>query len=323
MNSRRLSPILILLLVLVLAFPTVTSAQAGNAGADPLGTRGGLILYTVPPQTVCVGDTFTVEGGSFISFPDLPPATPGETPLAPISFIHITVSTTVGSATPNDIYEITDSLYFSFTYTAKAPGNETIKATENDGVAFDTIQFKVEATCAYDAFLVTVLDFTAQVTDFEVHTLTNVAGTGTMKRAASASDILQGTGTWHLEENMLSQPPDCVQWYMPPLLLSGNFELDGEVNSEEDTVSVILSFLPRDGPPVFHGVSTCVDADGNESEGWGYVMPGGDEALIAKIQTDFPTGGGSQPVELTGGGVNIVQSVGNLEYTAVLTIIPR
>jgi hypothetical protein len=322
MNTTRLSSLIVLVLVLSLALPVHSTVRAESAALPP-GSKGGLFLYTVPPQTVCMGDTFTIEGGGFISLPCTPPANPVDNPMAGIAVLKVTVSTALGSATPNNIVEIGEDIRFSFSYTAKAAGDETIKATLNDGLAFDMLRFKVEASCTYDAFLVTVLDFTSNVGDMTVHTLTNVTGMGTMKRARSTSDILQGDGKWDLEENMLSQPPECVQWYMPPLLLSGTFELDGEINSAEDTVSVILAFQPRNGPPVYHGKGICVDADGNESEGWGYVLPGGDEAMTAKIQTDFPTGGGSQQVELTGGGMKVLQSVGNLEYTATLTIIPR
>jgi len=322
MNVARINASVALLMVFSMALPGQLSVQGAKLDLPP-GAKGGLILYTVPPQTVCVGDTFTIEGGAFISLPEIPGVNPGDFPLAPLSVIQITPSATLGSANPNNIVEIGEDTYFSFTYTARAAGNETVKATLNGGLAYDMLKFKVESSCGYDAFLVSVLDFTAPAGDFNVHTLTDVAGTGTMKRARSTSDILQGEGTWHLEENMLSQPPDCVQWYMPPLLLSGPFELDGQLRPEDETVNVILQFMPRTGPPVYHGKSICVDAEGNQGEGWGYVLSGGDSSMAAKIQTDFPIGGGSQQVELTGGGVNILQSVGTLEYTANLTLIPK
>lgn len=314
MRLKRLTS----LAALFLAFSLIAPPPA-PARAQAPGSKGAVILYTVPPRTVCVGDTFTIEGGSFLIEPDFP----GDIPLAPLTVIGLAITASQGTVTPSTIAEAGNDLFFSFKYTAKSAGQETVRVTENKGVAFDQISFKVEQSCAYDVFLVTVMDFTAQVGDFTMRTLTNVAGTGQMKRVRSTEDALQGDGTWHLEENMLSQPPECVQWYMPPLLLSGPFELDGEITPQEDRLDVILAFKPRTGPPVYHGKSICVDADGSQTEGWGYIQSGGDESMAAKIQADFPTGGGSQQVELTGKGVQIVQSVGSLEYTANLTVIPH
>lgn len=321
MNAKRLSIFVALLLVLSFTLPGQGTVRAQNSA--PPGAKGGLILHTVPPRTVCVGDTFTVEGGTFVTLPGAENANPVDDPLAGMSVIQVSVTTALGTAAPDNIVGIGEDMFFSFTYTAKAAGEETITATLDGGLAFDMLRFKVVQSCAYDAFLVSILDFTADVGDWKMHTLTNVAGTGTMKRVRTTEDALQGDGTWHLEENMLNQPPECVQWYMPPLLVDGPFELDAELFPEEDSISVILAFKPRTGPPIYHGKSICVDEDGNAGEGWSYGMSGGDESLAAKIQTEFPTGGGSNQVELTGRGVEIVQSMGELIYTANLTIIPR
>ncbi len=321
MRLPRFSSFAIMMLVVSIAFLASAPIQPVKADLPP-GAKGGLILHTVPPHTVCVGDTFTVEGGTFVTLPEVPGADPND-PLAGMSVIQVTPSAVLGTVTPDNIVGIGEDMFFSFSYTAKSAGEETIRATLNEGMAFDQLKFKVENSCAYDAFLVSVLDFTADVGDFTMHTLTNMAGTGTMKRVRSTSDALQGDGTWHLEENMLNSPPECVQWYMPPLILSGPFELDAELFPEDETVNVILAFKPRTGPPVYHGKSICVDVDGNQGEGWGIIPSGGNESLAAKIKADFPIGGGSQPVEMTGAGMQIVQSQGSLEYTATLTIIPK
>ncbi len=324
MIAKRLSLIVAMVLVLPLVFTDQTSVQAKAAAAPPPGAKGGLILYTVPPRTVCVGDTFTIEGGAFVALPDTPPpAGYSVDPLAGISVIVVDITTSLGTAAPNRKVEIGEDTYFSFSYTARAEGEETVRATLDDGLAFDQLKFKVVKSCTYDVFLTSVLDFTADVGDMTVHTLTNVVGMGTMKRVRAEENVLQGDGKWNLEENMLSQPPECVQWYMPPLIVDGPFDLDAELFSEDDTVNVILAFKPRTGPPVYHGKSICVDKDGNEGEGWGIIQSGGDESLAAKIQTEFPTGGGSQQVELTGAGMQMVQSMGELIYTANLTLISR
>jgi hypothetical protein len=321
-SGKRVSLFIAILLLFTLAIPTPSSVRADAAKAPALGVPGALILYTVPPRTVCVGDTFSVEGGGFVDLPQPPPLKPGEEPgLPPMTVLDLAFSAVHGTVTPDHIVGIGEDFTFSFSYTAKSEGEETITATLNDGIGMDKLRFKVQKSCAYDVFLSSLLDFSADAGDFTVHTLTAVTGTGTMKRVRTTEDALQGDGTWHLEENMLSAPPDCVAWTFPPLLLSGSFELDGELN--EDSVDVILAFQPHSGPPVYHGKSTCTDADGNTGEGWGYVMGGGSEAMAAKIQTDFPTAGGSQAVELTGGGMQIVQSVGSLSYTATLTLIPK
>jgi hypothetical protein len=45
--------------------------------------------------------------------------------------------------------------------------------------------------------------------------------------------------------------------------------------------------------------------------------------MASKIEATFLSGGGTQTVELKGAGMDIVQSVGNLDYSATLTLVPR
>jgi len=89
-----------------------------------------------------------------------------------------------------------------------------------------------------------------------------------------------------------------------------------------DSLDVKLSFLPSDGPPVFHGVSICVDENGDVGEGWS-TSSGGNPSLAAQINSTYPLDGGSKQVELEGMGLQMVESQSQLDYQAVLTIIPR
>jgi hypothetical protein len=114
----------------------------------------------------------------------------------------------------------------------------------------------------------------------------------------------------------------CVQYFNPPLIMQGPFELDGRLDAEGESVDVILSFLPKQGQAVYHGKTICVDADGEIGYGESWAQ-GGDSSMASKIEAAFLSGGGTQTVELKGAGMDIVQSVGNLDYSATLTLIPR
>jgi hypothetical protein len=180
----------------------------------------------------------------------------------------------------------------------------------------------VEENCDYDAFLTSVLYFDAEMEGEIFQSLTHVSGTGTLKRDREGSQFYLGDGTWHLEELILSKPSICVQYYAPPLIMSGPFELDGRLADDGETIDVILSFLPRQGEAMRYGDLICIDEEGGTGYAWG-MIEGGDPTLAAKIEATFLAGGGSQSVDLEGKGVDIVRSVGNLENTATLTLIPH
>jgi hypothetical protein len=110
--------------------------------------KGAVILYTVPPHTVCVGDTFMVEGGGFI----LPVQAPAGKPV-----IHLAISSTLGTATPDEFVQVGNEVYFRFAYTASRGGDETIKAVENNALAMDVLEFKVDKSCAFGASLTSIV----------------------------------------------------------------------------------------------------------------------------------------------------------------------
>jgi hypothetical protein len=304
----------------LLAFFVLSSVLPG-APAQADKPTGGVNVFTDPPQLVCVGDSFTLEGAASTDYPDIPPAEPGGIPLAYLKVTTLQITAALGKVTPATISKNDDFFYFSFTYKAASEGNETIKLTVNSGLATQEVKFKVQKSCDYDAFLLTYMNYTAQVDDWEFRSFTTVTGMGTMKRLRTGEPYLQGDGRWDLNEDILSAPPECVSWYIPPLIASGPFELDGKMAEEGDSLDVILAFQPS-GKPTYHGVSTCVEADGNVGQAWSYAV-GGNPDLAAKIQTTYPTAGGTQQVEMTGIGVEMVQSTGDLEYIAQLTLIPR
>ncbi|MDR3578164.1 MAG: hypothetical protein P4L50_30220 [Anaerolineaceae bacterium] len=304
------SKILFVLLFLSLAVPQVT------VQADPQVT-GGVNVFTSPPELVCVGDSFTSEGAAGTTYPDMPK----DVPLAPLMVTSVQITALHGKVTPSTISQDNDFYYFNFTYTATSVGAEVITLNLNNGLATYQEKFNVQKSCDYDAFLLSVLNFSTQQSGADFRSITRVTGMGTMKRLRTGELYLQGNGKWDFEENILTAPPDCVEWYIPPLIASGPFDLDGKLDEEGESVDTILQFQPS-GKPVYHGISTCTYADGSTGQGWGMAM-GGDPDLAAKIQTTFPSAGGTNQVELTGGGIKIVQSAGDLEYFAQLTLIPR
>ena len=277
---------------------------------------GGVNIFTTVPELVCVGDSFTLDGVASTDWEDFP----GDIPLAPLQVTTVEISALHGKVTPEVITQSNDGYYFSFAYMATSEGDEVITLTLNGGIATHEESFKVRKSCSYDAFLLTYINLAITTGDPEFRSFTTVTGTGTMKHLMG-EQYMQGDGTWHLEENILSKPPDCVQWYIPPLIASGPFELDGKLADEGDTVDVILAFQPS-GKPSYHGKSVCVDADGNELEGWSMAV-GGNPELASKIQATFPSDGGTQEVEIIGEGMNMVQSQADLQYAAQLTLIPR
>jgi hypothetical protein len=318
MKIIRLTAVMVIFLGLLAA--PVQSAQGARAARAPRGqdqATGGVNILGIQPRLVCVGDTFTLEGAASVDLPDFPE----DIPLAPLAYISLEIKADKGQVTPDSAWFPNDFTYFTITYKATTPGVDIIRISLNDGLASTIERVEVQKSCDYDAYVTTVMRVTADI-GYKATLLGNTAGSGVMKRLRDGEPYLQGEGTWFLESNMITQPPECVQWYMPPLTLSGPFDLDGKVDPEAETLDVILQFKPRSGPPVYHGKSICVDADGNQGEGWSYAQ-GGDQSLASKIQATYPLGGGSQQVELQGKGLEMMQSQADVEYQAVLTIIPR
>lgn len=309
MNTRLLRAFaLLLLLALLFGLQPPLSANAD------VKVTGGVVIHSVLPKKICMGDTITINGGASVTgYSDEPP-------IAWLPVTTVKARATLGQISPNLISQFNDGFYFTLTYKATQPGKETIYLTANDTVASTQESFEVEEKCDYDVFYTSVLHFTADMGDEQFESLTTVSGTGQMKRDRQGSEFYQGDGKYHLEETVLSKPSICVEYYSPPLIYNGPFELDGHLADEGETVDVILSFLPNIGAPTYHGETICVDEEGETGYGWGYAQ-GGDPALASTVESTFPITGGSQAVEMKGEGLNMVQSVGDLDYTATMTLI--
>jgi len=315
MRARHIPALALMLTVsLLLGFQPQQTAQAYDR------ITGGVLFHSGIPQKICVGDKLTINGAAGVSNMDEPPP-----PLAWLPATHLKIYAQLGVVDPTEISQYNDGFYFSFTYTATQPGTENLTLIVNEGLAQTQERFEVEEKCDYDAFVTTVMHFTADLDEERFQSITHVTGMGTMKRDRSEGlPYYQGEGTWHLEEKVLSKPSICVEYYMPPLILSGPFELDGKIADEGDTLDVILQFLPKRGASFYHGESICVDESGEKGYGYGIAdMNKADPSLASKIEATFPTGGGTQNVELKGVGMEMVQSAGTLDYTATLTLIPR
>lgn len=311
--KARYTVILSILLLFSLIFSFIPQQ---SAAAEPR-TSGGVAIFSVLPQRICVGDTLTLNGGA--SFTYLEDAPEG---LEWLPVTNVQIHAGLGQVSPEQIVHEGEDSYFSFTYTATQAGSETITVVLNGGVASTEEHFEVEEKCDYDVYLLEEIHFTVDAEDEQFESLSHVTGTGLLKRDRNGSQTFTGDGTWHLEEIVLSKPSFCVQYYMPPLILSGPFKLEGNLSEAGDTLGVRLNFLPRQGDPVYHGESVCIDEDGNTGYGWG-IIQGGDPAMAAKIDAAFMPGGGSQLVEMEGGGLNLVRTVGTVDYVARMTLIPR
>lgn len=308
-STLHLSILLILILVLNLVPQQTAAAQTQ--------TSGGVAIFSVLPNRICVGDTLTINGGA--SFTYLEDAPEG---LAWLPVTRVQIKATLGQVTPDQIIQENEGFNFNFTYKATTPGTETITITLNDGAATTQEQFEVEEKCDYDVYLLEVMHFTANMNDEQFSSITHTTGTGLLKRDRSGSHLFDGEGTWHLEEIILSKPSNCVEYYMPPIILSGPFKLEGKLSDAGDTVGVRLNFLPKQGESVYHGQSVCIDEDGNAGYGWS-ISQGGDPSMAATIEAAFMSGGGSQTVEMEGSGMDLVQTVGQTDYTASMTLILR
>lgn len=301
----------LLVLALLLGLPPQPTAAMYKVS-------GGVNILSVLPKKICVGDTITLHGAASAEYYDDNP-TP---PLAWLQVTHVSASAQLGQVTPGELEQLNDGFYFDLTYKAVQPGSETIRLVVNNGVAATQETFEVEEKCDYDAFITSVMHLTADLDDMRFESITHVTGTGQMKRDRQGSHFYQGDGKWHLEEIVLSKPPICVEYYSPPLIVSGPFELDGRLSDEGDEVDVILSFLPDTTRSFYHGETVCVDENGEVGTGYG-IAQGGDPSLASKVNATFLTGGGTQSVLLEGKGMDMVQSVADLDYTAALTLIPR
>ena len=278
------------------------------------------MFHSLPPDFVCVGDSFKFQAAAGITPPPYEPYINGVLQLPPIPVVNVDISAELGQVSPVHVWHPGEEMEFSFTYTAKKPGRETVKLVVNKGLSEQIERFDVHEKCDYDAYLVTVMHLKADYGEpFE--SITHVTGTGIMKRDREGSPFLQGDGKFHLQEDVLTKPSMCVQYYMPPLIMSGPFELDGKVDDENNSLDVILSFLPP-GAPVYHGKTICVDENGETGEGWG-TAAGGDPTLAGKINATYFLDGGSRQVAIEGGGMDIVKSQADVQYEATLTIIPR
>ena len=310
----------ILLACLLMLVLGAGPAHPAAAQTEPL--TGGAAFHSLPPDFVCVGDSFQFQAAASTDWPDFPPDENGNAiPLAPLPVTVVQISAELGAVTPAQINEPSDFVEFSFTYTAKRAGTETITLNVDNGLAKTIERFEVHEKCDYDAYLLTIMHLTVDLDDERPQYLSRLVGTGIMKRDREGSQFLQGDGQWHLQEIMLTRPAMCVEWYFPPLLADGPFQLDGRVADEGDSVDVILSFQPSGGT-TYHGVSICVDEDGNVGEGWSYAT-GGNESLAATIDSTYPLDGGTNQVEMKGKGIEMVESQALLEYWATLTLIPR
>lgn len=312
MKAKSLLP-LSLFLILTL-FLSLIPQQPAYAQAR---TSGGVAIFSVLPNRVCVGDTLTLNGGASFTYLDEPPEG-----LAWLPVTKVQISAALGQVSPDQIIQANEGFYFNFTYKATSPGSETITIILNDGLATAVEHFEVEEQCDYDVFLLETINFSVDADGEEFRSLTHATGTGLLKRDRDGSQHFEGDGNWHLEEIVLSKPSHCVEYYVPPLILRGPFILEGFLSDAGDTLGVKLNFLPRQGEPVYYGKSVCVDEDGSTGYGWGMIQ-GGDPAMAAKIEAAFLPGGGSQYVEMEGAGLDLVQSIGYVDYIARMTLIPR
>ena len=176
--------------------------------------------------------------------------------------------------------------------------------------------------CDYDAYLLTVMHMTIDIGDGPQQYLARQVGTGILSvivRAASSCRAM-AVGTCRIRRS--PNPRSVWNGTCHRCCWMARFELDGRVTDEGDSLDVKLSFLPPDGPPVFHGVSICVYENGDVGEGWS-TSSGGDASLAAQINSTYPLDGGSNQVEMEGKGLQMVAAQSQLDYQAVLTIIPR
>lgn len=309
MRARRITalPFVFCLSLIMAAFmPQPAAAQQ---------TEGGVALLSIIPPKVCVGDTLQLRGMANVrNLTDSPIWLP---------ITHVSASAALGQVSPERVESYSDSNVFTLTYKATAAGQETLTLTLNNALATFREGFRVEEKCDYDAFLTSIMHLTADIdADWQFRSITHVTGAGTMKRDRMGSEFYQGGGTWHLVETVLTKPPECVEYYNPPLKMDGPFELDGRLQENGDAVDVILSFLPDQRRSYYHGETVCVDENGDIGTGWSSAQ-GGDPSLASKIHAEFPFGGGSQTVRLEGAGMDMVESAADVDYLATLTLIPR
>ncbi len=301
-------------MLLISLFGGCFPRQSVAAQAD---VTGGVLIHSVLPRKICVGDVLTISGGASITnHKDVAP------PLAWLPVTRVKIQAALGQVTPTEITQYNDGFYFDFTYRARQPGTETLTLTLNNGLAVTQETFQVEENCNYDAFLTTVMHITMDLDGERFESLTHLTGMGSIMHPLDEGTYYQGEGKWHLEEVVLSKPFECVEFYAPPLILSGWFQLDGKFEEELSGMDVILTFLPLEGP-VYYGEVVCVDADGHVGTGSGGAQ-GGDPSLASHIQALFPVGGGTQQVQLEGEGLEMMMQSGvRLEYLATLTLISR
>ncbi len=312
------------LLLIVLALLLIPAQHSGASGAPPMqdGVLGGVNILSSAPSLVCVGDTISFEGAANIDYPDVE-YVPGELPPpVPLPIINLKIEAQNGQVSPNEIYHPGNDMDFKFFYKATTPGVDMITVSINNGLASTNYRVEVEEKCDYDVYLTELIHFRADTEDGELRTVTTVNGTGILNRDREGYYAYQGDGKWHLEEHVLTKPSFCVEYYAPPIIVHGPFDLEGMIDVYHEMLDVTLQFKPNT-EPFFHGMVICIDADGERGEGWGIISNNGDASKAAKIETSFPMGGGTNRVEMAGAGMDIVESVGDLDYTAILTLIPR
>lgn len=227
---------LVLLFFLVISF--AVPADAAQPGQD----EGGYQMYTaifLPRlfNRMCVGDSRTLQFTVRYNEPPAdqePAASEGEAepPVpAPLNIRFARVSTTNGSVSQSEFPIVSHFHAFSFQYTAKSPGTETVTVQVEDGNTI-TKSFPVFDSCD---FKLSFFVHQRQETDqggFDVffHGKGEFGITHTEQEAA----VLKGNGTDRVTFGLWAQnsaAADLISCEMVPMRSGGGFDIDGSLTS--------------------------------------------------------------------------------------------
>jgi hypothetical protein len=234
------------LVVLFLSLASLKPVPAVSAAPEALA-ESNYAVHFLPSNfpRLCVGDShsyaFMVK---FIEPEEYEPVEYDENGLPlPVPLIGYTarVSATNGTVSPSEFYMGSPYHVFRFTYTAQSEGTEVLQVTIEGGAAGSAAKtLQIAGSCSYNLRFFARERYTEEVGGYEA--VFNGRGSFGLNRTIARAATLVGDGSHTVSLGMWADAPGAFSCNMVPLRTGGSFNIDGNLHSAYDFMSVNLDF---------------------------------------------------------------------------------